>query len=84
MKTYTLDRTEAENVPDLIKTKVNLLPASLTRIRVVDIVGLDAQADGGTHVSNTSDVGPIRIVKYKSKGRQNKRLYIELESASSA
>ena len=84
VKTYSLDRAEAETVPDLIKTKVNLLPPSLKRIRVVDIVGLDAQADGGTHVANTKEVGPIRIVKYKSKGRQNKRLYIELGTTADA
>ncbi|NNM33930.1 MAG: alanyl-tRNA editing protein [Gemmatimonadetes bacterium] len=84
VKTYSLDRAEAETVPDLIKTKVNLLPPELKRIRVVDIVGLDAQADGGTHVSNTKEVGPVRIVKYKSKGRQNKRLYIELEGLEEA
>lgn len=84
VKTYSLDRAEAETVPDLIKTKVNLLPRALKRIRVVDIVGLDAQADGGTHVGNTREVGPVRIVKYKSKGRQNKRLYIELEGVEEA
>lgn len=78
VETYTVDRAEAEATPALIKTKVNLLPKHLTEVRVVDIVGLDAQADGGTHVANTREVGPIELVRYKSKGRQNKRLYIEL------
>ncbi|MDH3223880.1 MAG: alanyl-tRNA editing protein [Gemmatimonadota bacterium] len=84
VETYTLDRAEAESIPALIKTKVNLLPKALTRVRVVDIVGLDAQADGGTHVANTREVGRIRIVKYKSKGRQNKRLYVELTPGAEA
>jgi misacylated tRNA(Ala) deacylase len=73
-----LPRREAEAIPDLLRTKVNLLPANLTHIRTVAIVGLDLQADGGTHVANTAEVGAVRIVRYKSKGRQNKRLYLEL------
>lgn len=78
-----LPRAEAEAIPDLIRTKVNLLPEGLTRIRTVEIVGLDLQADGGTHVSSTGDVGPVRIAGYKSKGRLNKRIAIELQEASS-
>ena len=74
-----LPREEALAIPDLIRTKVNLLPEGIEHIRVVDIVGLDLQADGGTHVANTSEVGRIRIVKYKSKGRINKRLEIVVE-----
>ena len=74
-----LPREEANKIPDLIRTKVNLLPPSLTEIRTVEILGLDLQADGGTHVKNTSEVGKIRITEYKSKGRINKRLKIQLD-----
>ncbi len=74
-----LPRQEAFAIPDLIRTKINLLPEGIPQVRVVDIVGLDLQADGGTHVANTSEVGRIRIVKYKSKGRINKRLEIVVE-----
>ncbi|MCK4315901.1 MAG: alanyl-tRNA editing protein, partial [Anaerolineae bacterium] len=62
-----------------IRTKINLLPPHITQVRVVEIEGLDLQADGGTHVANTSEVRPLRIVDYKSKGRINKRLVVELE-----
>jgi len=72
-------RAEAFQIPDLIRTKINLLPAGIAEVRIVEIVGLDLQADGGTHVANTAEVGPIRIVDYKSKGRINKRLAISLE-----
>jgi misacylated tRNA(Ala) deacylase len=75
-----LPREEAFQIPDLIRTKINLLPPHITEVRVVTIEGLDVQADGGTHVENTSEVGPLRIVDYKSKGRINKRLVVELES----
>jgi misacylated tRNA(Ala) deacylase len=71
-----LPRNEAFAIPDLIRTKINLLPEGIPQVRVVDIVGLDLQADGGTHVANTSEVGRLSIVKYKSKGRINKRLEI--------
>ena len=64
--------------PDLIRTKVNLIPAYVSEIRVVDIVGLDRQADGGTHVRTTLEVGPVRVVKTESKGKANKRMRIEL------
>ena len=74
-----LPRDEAFQIPDLIRTKINLLPSGITQVRVVEIEGLDIQADGGTHVSNTSEVGPLRIVDYKSKGRINKRLVVTLE-----
>jgi len=77
--TRTLPRDEAFDIPDLIRTKINLLPPSITEVRVVEIEGLDLQADGGTHVANTREVGPIRIVDYKSKGAINKRLVVELE-----
>ena len=75
-----LPREEAFQIPDLIRTKINLLPAHITEVRVVEIEGLDTQADGGTHVANTAEVGPLRIVDYKSKGRINKRLVVELEA----
>jgi misacylated tRNA(Ala) deacylase len=63
---------------DLIRTKVNLIPASVKEIRVVDIVGLDKQADGGTHVHRTDEVGRIEVVKTESKGKGNKRLRIRV------
>ena len=74
-----LPREEAFQIPDLIRTKINLLPEGIMQVRTVEIVGLDLQADGGTHVANTSEVGKIRVVDYKSKGAINKRIYIELE-----
>lgn len=74
-----LPREEAFQIPDLIRTKINLLPKGIQQIRVVEIEGLDLQADGGTHVRNTSEVGTIRVVDYKSKGRINKRIYVELK-----
>ena len=74
-----LPREEAFQIPDLIRTKINLLPEGIMQIRTVEIVGLDLQADGGTHVHNTNEVGKIRVVDYKSKGAINKRLYIEIE-----
>ena len=74
-----LPREEAFQIPDLIRTKINLLPEGITQVRTVEIVGLDLQADGGTHVRNTNEVGSIRVVDYKSKGAINKRLYIEIQ-----
>jgi misacylated tRNA(Ala) deacylase len=74
-----LPRDEAFQIPDLIRTKINLLPPQIEEVRTVDIVGLDLQADGGTHVLNTSEVGWVRVVDYKSKGAINKRIYIELD-----
>ena len=79
VKVKILPRVEAFQIPDLIRTKINLLPEDILEIRTVEIVGLDLQADGGTHVSNTSEVGQIHVVDYKSKGKINKRIYIELE-----
>ncbi|MFN8475602.1 MAG: alanyl-tRNA editing protein [Anaerolineae bacterium] len=74
-----LPRDEAFQIPDLIRTKINLLPQGITEVRVVEIAGLDLQADGGTHVANTREVGTIRVVDYQSKGKINKRLRIALE-----
>ncbi len=73
-----LPREEAFQIPDLIRTKINLLPEGITEVRTVEIVGLDLQADGGTHVWNTSEVGCIKVVDYKSKGAINKRIYIKI------
>lgn len=80
LKTAILPREEAFQIPDLIRTKINLLPEAIKEVRVVEIDGLDLQADGGTHVANTQEVGTIRIVDYKSKGRINKRLVVELDA----
>lgn len=74
-----LPREEAFQIPDLIRTKINLLPQGIAEVRTVEIVGLDLQADGGTHVANTREVGHIRITDYKSKGGINKRLYVVIE-----
>jgi len=73
-----LPRDEAFAIPDLIRTKINLLPPGIEVIRTVEIVGLDLQADGGTHVASTSEVGTIRVTGYESKGRINKRIRMEL------
>ncbi len=73
-----IPRDEALMIPDLIRTKINLIPENVQNIRVVELVGLDLQADGGTHVRNTSEIGPIKITDYKSKGKENKRIYLEL------
>ena len=74
-----LPRDEALAHPDLIRTKINLLPEGIAEVRVIDIAGLDVQADGGTHLANTRDVGRIRIVGHESKGRINKRLRLVVE-----
>ncbi len=75
----TLNRQEADQVPDLIRTKINLLPPNIQEIRTIDIHGLDLQADGGTHVANTREVGVIKVIGHESKGRINKRIRIALE-----
>ena len=74
----SLSRAEADAHPDLIRTKINLLPPAITEVRTIDITGLDLQADGGTHVHNTREVGRINVVGHESKGRINKRLRIAL------
>jgi misacylated tRNA(Ala) deacylase len=73
-----IPRDEAFQIPDLIRTKINLLPPGISEVRVVEITGLDLQADGGTHVKNSKEVGIVKITDYKSKGRENKRIYLEL------
>jgi misacylated tRNA(Ala) deacylase len=76
-----LPRDTAVTDEDLIRTKVNMIPESVQEIRVVDIVGLDKQADGGTHVRTTDEVGRIRVVKTESKGKGNKRIRLEVVDA---
>jgi misacylated tRNA(Ala) deacylase len=78
VRVNVLPRDEAFAIPDLIRTKINLLPEGIDEIRTIEIVGLDLQADGGTHVANTREVGRIRVTGYESKGRINKRIRIEL------
>ena len=79
-----LPRAEALTDDDLIRTKVNLIPESVQEIRVVDIVGLDKQADGGTHVASTSEVGRIRVTKTESKGKGNKRIRLAVVDVDGA
>lgn len=74
-----LDRDEAFKIPDLIRTKINLLPEGIMKVRTIHIEGLDLQADGGTHVAQTAEIGTVRIVKFRSKGKNNKRLYVEID-----
>ena len=74
-----IPRKEALKIPDLIRMKVNKLPPTIAEVRIVDISGLDLQADGGTHVANTKEVGKISVVGHQSKGRINKRLRISLD-----
>jgi misacylated tRNA(Ala) deacylase len=79
IRVNVLPREEAFAIPDLIRTKINLLPPGIEEIRTIEIVGLDLQADGGTHVANTREVGQIRVTGYESKGRINKRIRIALD-----
>lgn len=76
-----LPRSEADRDPSLIRTKVNLLPPGLTEVRVVDIVGLDRQADGGTHVASTDEVGRIEVSKIESKGKGFRRIRLRVVDA---
>ena len=78
IKVYSLPRAQAFEIPDLIRTKINLLPPDITTIRIVEIVGLDLQADGGTHVHSTREVGGITVLKTENKGKNNKRMEIAL------
>ena len=79
IKVFNLSREEAFKIPDLVRMKINKLPDSISEVRIVDISGLDLQADGGTHVHNTVEVGKIRVIGHESKGRINKRLRIAVE-----
>jgi misacylated tRNA(Ala) deacylase len=74
-----LPRDEALADPDLIRTKANLIPSEVDPIRVIDIEGVDKQADGGTHVRTTLEVGAVHVVKTESKGRANKRMRIRID-----
>ncbi|MBE2232902.1 MAG: hypothetical protein IAE85_05355 [Anaerolinea sp.] len=78
VRVQILPRAQAFQIPDLIRTKINLLPEGISEVRTVEIVGLDLQADGGTHVANTREVGVIRVTDYKSKGAINKRIYVRV------
>jgi misacylated tRNA(Ala) deacylase len=78
VRVQILPREQAFQIPDLIRTKINLLPEGILEVRTVEIVGLDLQADGGTHVRDTSEVGPLVVTDYKSKGKINKRIYVAL------
>ena len=81
IRVNVLPRDEAFAIPDLIRTKINLLPAGISEVRTIEIVGLDLQADGGTHVAHTSEIGRVRVTGYESKGRINKRIRIAVEDA---
>ena len=74
----TLPRDEAFAIPDIIRTATNLLPPDLEIVRIVDIVGLDTQADGGTHVASTRQIGDIEVVKVENKGKGFRRLRIRI------
>jgi misacylated tRNA(Ala) deacylase len=78
VRVQILPRETAFQIPDLIRTKINLLPPGIEEVRTVELVGLDLQADGGTHVHNTAEVGRMKVVDYKSKGKINKRIYVEV------
>jgi misacylated tRNA(Ala) deacylase len=79
VKVYELPREEALKNPDLIRTQVNLVPERVSTVRIVEIEGIDTQADGGTHVANTREAGELEITGHKSKGRQNKRVEFVLK-----
>jgi misacylated tRNA(Ala) deacylase len=81
IRVAVLPRDEAFAIPDLIRTKINLLPEGITEVRTIEIVGLDLQADGGTHVARTGEIGRVRVTGYESKGRINKRIRIEVADA---
>jgi misacylated tRNA(Ala) deacylase len=74
-----LPRSDADRDPSLIRLKANLIPRSIDPLRVIDIVGLDRQADGGTHVASTAEIGAVRVTKVQSKGKANKRVRIIVE-----
>lgn len=80
IEAYELSREEAFAIPDVIRTATNLLPPSIEIVRIVDIKGLDVQADGGTHVASTRQIGPIRVLKVENKGRGFRRIRIALDA----
>ena len=73
-----LPRQEAFDIPDIIRTATNLVPPDFKDVRIIDIVGLDQQADGGTHVATTSQIGKIQVVKIENKGKGFRRLRIRI------
>jgi misacylated tRNA(Ala) deacylase len=77
---YELDREKAFAIPDIIRTASNLLPPQIEIVRIVDIDGLDVQADGGTHVASTSQIGTMKVVKVENKGKGFRRIRIALEN----
>ncbi|MEI7546974.1 MAG: alanyl-tRNA editing protein [Actinomycetota bacterium] len=81
IEVHFLPRDTAVHDADLIRTKVNMIPDSVSEIRVVDIVGLDKQADGGTHVRSTAEVGRLKVLKLENKGKGNKRVRVEIVDA---
>jgi misacylated tRNA(Ala) deacylase len=82
IRVAVMPRDDAFAIPDLIRTKINLLPEGIEEVRTIEIVGLDLQADGGTHVARTSEIGHVRVTGYESKGRINKRIRIAVEDAT--
>ncbi|MET0741460.1 MAG: alanyl-tRNA editing protein [Candidatus Nanopelagicales bacterium] len=78
IRVENLPRDEAFKIPDIIRTATNLLPPGLEVVRIVDIVGLDVQADGGTHVASTRQIGGIEVVKVENKGKANRRLRVRI------
>ena len=82
IEAYELSRAEAFEIPDIIRTATNLLPAEIEIVRIVDIKGLDVQADGGTHVGSTQQIGAIRVLKVENKGKGFRRIRVALEDAT--
>jgi len=79
IQAYELSREEAFAIPDIIRTATNLLPAGIEIVRIVDIKGLDVQADGGTHVASTQQIGAMRVLKVENKGKGFRRIRVALE-----
>ena len=82
IEAYERSRAEAFEIPDIIRTATNLLPAEIEIVRIVDIKGLDVQADGGTHVASTQQIGAIRVLKVENKGKGFRRIRVALEDAT--
>jgi misacylated tRNA(Ala) deacylase len=80
IQAYELSREEAFAIPDIIRTATNLLPAGIEIVRIVDIQGLDVQADGGTHVASTQQIGAMRVLKVENKGKGFRRIRVALDS----
>jgi misacylated tRNA(Ala) deacylase len=78
VEVHVLPRAEALTIPDIIRTQTNLIPPDETEVRIVDITGLDTQADGGTHVASTRQIGRIQVTKVENKGRQNRRVRVKI------